>query len=184
MDREEFKEYIIAGKTIPQLQEIYGLSRTKIAMYKKEFGFVGLTPNSKRVNREDGIKICPKCNKELPLTEFYSNGYNSTGSHKYKSACIKCENSTRKNSFYNKIVEYLNSCNKDYSCERCNYTGIYGSLDFHHVNPKDKEFTIGGYSNSTISQERFDEEIMPELDKCILLCPNCHRQEHLIMCPT
>ena len=56
-----------------------------------------------------------------------------------------------------------------------------GLTGFHHVNPEDKLFSIGAPPSKTPSQETFDEVIVPELDKCMLLCPNCHRQEHLLM---
>jgi len=47
-------------------------------------------------------------------------------------------------------------------------------LDFHHLNPKDKDFELakaiaGGYSKS---------RILKEIAKCIVLCSNCHRKLH------
>lgn len=181
MDVNEFRNYIIQGKTIKELQDIYGISRTKVAGLKKQYGFVGLTPNSKRVNRSEGIKTCAKCLKEKTLEHFYSNGKTAEGLTKYKPKCIACENSNRKSDLFAKIQQYLESCDKEYSCERCNYTGIFGSLDFHHVNPEDKVFSIGERSNRHYSDESFEKDLVPELDKCILLCPNCHRKEHLLM---
>lgn len=57
-------------------------------------------------------------------------------------------------------------------CKSCN--GVFEPCvyDFHHVNPKEKEFTIG--ENMLVSEERF----LKEVSKCILLCANCHRMEH------
>lgn len=181
MDVNEFKEYILQGKTIKELQTIYSVSRTKIADMKKQYGFVGLTPNSKKINRTEGIKVCSKCQESKTLDCFYSNGKTPIGTTKYKPACIKCENILRKGNVYSKLIKYLESCDKTYSCEKCSYTGVFGSLDFHHVNPEDKSFAIGDYTSKTISDDTFENDLVPELDKCILLCPNCHRQEHLLM---
>lgn len=181
VDKEEFKAHILASKTIPELQAIYGISRTRVAQYKREFGFVGITPNSRKRDIDSSTKICGNCNKELELSYFYSNGATSTGKFKYKPTCKKCENSSRNHEFQSKILNYLESCGKSYNCEKCNYTGVWGSLDFHHVHPEDKLFTIGEYSVKTGSQQHFQENVVPELDKCIVLCPNCHRQEHLLM---
>jgi hypothetical protein len=181
IDKESFKQHILSGKTIKELQEIYGCSRGNIALHKKEYGFVGLSPNSKK--REDthiDTKICTLCNAIKPLSSFYSNGYTSKGTKKYKAKCSTCENSERTSGFRELVLKYLRSCDKDYSCAKCKYTGIWGSLDFHHVSPKDKLFSIGS-ANKTISEQKFEEEIVPEIDKCVLLCPNCHRQEHLLM---
>lgn len=56
-------------------------------------------------------------------------------------------------------------------CEVCGYSKYQGALDLHHVNPKVKEFGIGdkGYTRSW-------EKVKKELDKCILVCANCHRE--------
>lgn len=56
-----------------------------------------------------------------------------------------------------------NKCKKEY--EPCVF-------DFHHVNRKEKEFLISKILS--FSEERFWNEV----DKCILLCANCHRIEH------
>lgn len=58
-------------------------------------------------------------------------------------------------------------------CERCGYNKCVDALDFHHVNPLIKEFDISrnGHTKSW-------EKLKKELDKCILICANCHREEH------
>ena len=57
-------------------------------------------------------------------------------------------------------------------CAKCG--GVFDpcQYDFHHVNPEEKEFTIG--ENVLIGEARF----ISELKKCVLLCANCHRLEH------
>ena len=48
------------------------------------------------------------------------------------------------------------------------------ALEFHHKNPDEKEFQIDmrHFSNNSL------EKLQTELDKCILLCANCHRETH------
>lgn len=46
------------------------------------------------------------------------------------------------------------------------------ALDFHHVASELKEHEIAGMKNRSF------ERLKPELDKCILLCANCHREFH------
>lgn len=178
---EEFKEYVLQGKTVKELQSIYGWTRTKVTDFKRKHNLVGLSPNFKKLDRGSGHKECNSCKKVLPLNSFYSNGTTSNGLIKYKPTCISCENKARKNNYAQLIKEYLSTKNQTYSCIKCGYTGVFGSLDFHHRNPKEKEFSIGDNSYTTISLDRFMEEVVPELEKCDLLCPNCHRQEHLLM---
>lgn len=56
-------------------------------------------------------------------------------------------------------------------CQVCGYDRYNGALEFHHIDESNKSFTISGKSIS------FDR-LRPELDKCILVCSNCHREIH------
>lgn len=60
---EEFKEYVLQGKTIKDLQVIYGWTRTKVTDFKREHNLVGLSPNSKKLDRVSGHKECNSCKK-------------------------------------------------------------------------------------------------------------------------
>lgn len=55
-------------------------------------------------------------------------------------------------------------------CQICGYNKCAGALDLHHINGQ-KSFGIGdkGYTRSW-------EKIKKEIDKCILVCANCHRE--------
>ena len=48
-------------------------------------------------------------------------------------------------------------------------------IDFHHLDPADKSFTIGAYCNA----RRPKEDIIKEVEKCVCLCANDHRRLHL-----
>jgi len=43
-------------------------------------------------------------------------------------------------------------------------------LDFHHVEPAGKRFTVGNFGRRTVSAVRV------EVSKCALVCANCHRR--------
>lgn len=58
-------------------------------------------------------------------------------------------------------------------CAICGYDKCIAALEFHHVNPKDKKFSV---RYSEISRK--DDSIAEEINKCILLCSNCHREMH------
>lgn len=57
-------------------------------------------------------------------------------------------------------------------CERCGYDKSVAAMDFHHLEPSEKDF---GVSSGTY---RRWSTIVKELNKCALLCANCHREEH------
>jgi hypothetical protein len=57
-------------------------------------------------------------------------------------------------------------------CQRCGYEGFLAALEFHHVNPEEKDRTPANLFTGGALPE---ETIYAELDKCVLLCANCHR---------
>lgn len=67
-----------------------------------------------------------------------------------------------------KAIEY-----KGGKCSRCNYDKCKEALEFHHTEPSHKDFGIA-QKGATRSWER----VKVELDKCILVCANCHREIH------
>jgi glycerol-3-phosphate cytidylyltransferase-like family protein len=65
-----------------------------------------------------------------------------------------------------KLVEY-----KGGKCEICGYDKCTSALSFHHKDPAEKDFSI---SSKSYSFERLKEEV----DKCMLVCQNCHIEIH------
>jgi len=59
-------------------------------------------------------------------------------------------------------------------CEECGYIKNISALDFHHLVPKEKDFTLDARNLAN----RGWEEILVEFSKCKILCANCHREEH------
>ena len=55
-------------------------------------------------------------------------------------------------------------------CQCCGYNKCISALEFHHINPKDKEFTFSANTN------RSWFSVISELKKCVLVCANCHRE--------
>lgn len=60
------------------------------------------------------------------------------------------------------------------ACEICGYCKNIAALEFHHRDPEEKEFNVDmrKFSNMTL------EKLETELEKCILICANCHRELH------
>ena len=59
-------------------------------------------------------------------------------------------------------------------CAICGYNKCTDSLDFHHVNSKDKNFRVNTHTFKKRGMKIFIEEV----NKCILLCKNCHYEIH------
>lgn len=58
-------------------------------------------------------------------------------------------------------------------CCLCGFDKWQSALEFHHVNPAEKEFGITTDTTTKAIAKQLDE-----LKKCILLCSNCHRGVH------
>ena len=58
-------------------------------------------------------------------------------------------------------------------CSRCGYDRCVEALEFHHLNSAQKDFGISekGYTRSW-------ERVRAEIEKCVLVCANCHRELH------
>jgi 5-methylcytosine-specific restriction endonuclease McrA len=67
-----------------------------------------------------------------------------------------------------KAIEYKGS-----KCIFCGYKKCIEALDFHHIDEKTKKFGL-----SEKGMTRSWEKTKEELDKCILICANCHRELH------
>lgn len=114
-------------------------------------------------------KECGTCKKVLKLDEFYK--HSNTG--KCKKSCKNCENykaSELRREKKIKMVVY-----KGGKCEKCKlklqdtHPAVF---EFHHIDPNEKDKSFVKIKNWSWNK------IKKELDKCMLLCANCHRIEH------
>lgn len=83
--------------------------------------------------------------------------------------CRKCSSDSvikRRQELKKMSVNY-----KGGKCLLCGYNKCMSAMEFHHINPNEKDFQVSGKSISW-------EKIKIELDKCILVCSNCHQEIH------
>lgn len=137
-------------------------------------------------SRYGNTKICTKCKKELP-TELFRIKYKKTGLR--IPECHECNKESKRESYrlhYDINKEKFLSRNKQFRKDRILFLNekkshgciICGEkdtacLDFHHVNGDDKQYNI-----SSIISNLSIKEIEEEMDKCVILCANCHRKIH------
>ena len=114
-------------------------------------------------------KICTKCKKELPITDF---NWRNKSKGTRRSECKYCHSQYMRNKYQEKktTVQDLKSQCK---CAKCGESRGY-VLDYHHINPKEKEQTIARMTSNYYSLDN----IYDEINKCIVLCANCHREFH------
>ena len=114
------------------------------------------------------MKVCSKCGLEKLESEFHKNGFDRQGKQQYRGYCKDCANKKETERYWEKreLAESYNT-----KCEKCGEDRTY-VLDFHHRNPDEKEFTLGA---KKINRE---ERLLKEIQKCVVLCANCHRAFH------
>jgi hypothetical protein len=105
--------------------------------------------------------LCIYCNKECKLAPSQRKSRKTP--RKY---CNSCAVTKRR---WKSKIELVNKLGG--KCKRCGFTGHPGSFHFHHTDPSNKEFQIN--SNKLLTKDRFEE-----VNKCELLCANCHCAEH------
>jgi len=68
------------------------------------------------------------------------------------------------------------------TCEVCGFDGHPKALDFHHISVDEKLFGIGKFINGRQCTEGNRMIVLEEIKKCRVLCANCHRIEHFVLC--
>lgn len=121
------------------------------------------TPNPALSHRQ-----CASCGVCKSPEDFHRPYGKRSRIQSYCKVCQQKMQNARLKSFKQKCVEYLGSC-----CMHCGYSKCIAAMEFHHKNPTEKEFGIAKVRNRAFSQV-----IKDELDKCELLCSNCHKEVH------
>jgi len=129
-------------------------------------------------------KKCCTCNEEKLLTEFNFKNINRNILH---CSCKECCKVTREKNYKKnkqitfdrnkrnrtKVKKWLEEFKNTLSCIKCGENHP-ACLDFHHRDPSNKEYTISYMLAGTFSLEKLKKEI----EKCDVLCSNCHRKLH------
>lgn len=134
-------------------------------------------------------KKCCTCKKQKSLSEFVKSRKTKDG---YGWRCKECHNKAERESRiknkklpeYETYLKYLRDWKERFKkecirykggkCSVCGYDKCVAALDFHHINPTEKDFKIGK------GRHVLDDIMERELDKCILICTNCHRELHYL----
>jgi len=116
-------------------------------------------------NRKRKYSHCQFCGK--PKEPSYSKTCSEECAKKWRAVV--------RNKRARKLAKKFDKWKCSIGCESCGYNKCGKALDFHHTNPNTKLFEINKlnwWSFITYDNERVKQEI----DKCILICANCHRE--------
>lgn len=118
-------------------------------------------------------KKCNKCLEHKFLNNFYTR--TQRGKTYLSVNCKDCDKKRISTFYYSHNKSRKSICvnYKGGKCMTCGYCKCLSALEFHHRNPEEKDPSIKQFSKGN-----FTERIKKELDKCDLLCANCHRELH------
>lgn len=102
------------------------------------------------------MTICRLCNQKFKNYEY-----------RCRTRCGSCNTKIRRFRAKAAAIKYLGG-----KCVKCGWSGNQAALQFHHKDPSKKDFIIGNVANKSW------DSIKKEMQKCILLCANCHMIEH------
>ena len=171
MDKDQLQKEIESGLSFNKIAKKYQCSLTKIRYWAKKYclesKFESLKVKEGQVKEYGESRFCPRCKEDLKIQDFYSRrgkGFSS-------GYCKKCTGLVS----HQAIKKFKKEClaYRGGKCINCGYNKCISALDFHHRDPSEKEFSI-----SSIKRKKLTEQIKKELDKCDILCSNCHRELH------
>jgi len=166
-----YLELINEGLSIRKIAEKMNISFSSAKYWINKYGLKTVFNPHNKSTTDENTKKCPCCGYILSKKYFYKS--KNDGVQGYCKDCCKKTAGTK--SIERKIwaIGYKGS-----KCTKCNiqYPDTpYVVFDFHHLDPTKKDMQ---WERIRLASEA---KMRKELDKCILLCANCHRiEEHKI----
>ena len=150
-NEESLKSLVERGFTQGQIARELQCSRSNVRYWLRK---LKLTTTSDYMCSVQSNPMCQICGKD-------------TTHQKFKTMCMSCRTKVRRHRAKLAAIEYLGG-----KCKHCGTAHHPSAMEFHHRDPQNKEVTIGMVANKQWAV------IKKELDKCDLLCSNCHRVFH------
>lgn len=167
LSREELQFLVDGGASIAEIARTVGRSKATVRHWLREFGLKtqrGATREARveQARRGERPRRAMLCCPHHGITAFQPR---AEGGYR----CLKCRSDAvarRRRKVKRTLVEEAGG-----SCQLCGYDKYMGALEFHHIEPADKRFSLShrGVARS-LARAR------AEAEKCVLLCANCHAE--------
>lgn len=147
--------------------------------FRLSFGADGrLTKAAAKELKANGKAYCSQCTQVKPLEDFpLSKGTRyhycrvcTRGIHRKASRGRARGVKMKREETKQQYVDLLGG-----KCCRCGYDIHLSALDFHHVAPQSKRFNLSAVLSRTTPKTIPHDEMLAEVNRCALLCANCHR---------
>jgi transposase len=163
--REDLEPLVEQGASIAQIADTVGRSKTTVRHWLREYGLTTRRGEWRRRTKDMGAAPTDVTRRECPqhgLTDFKRR---SGGGYR----CLKCRSEAvarRRRKVKQQLVDDAGG-----RCSVCGYSRCIAALEFHHLVPADKSFSL-----SHRGVARSLDKARLEASKCALLCANCHAE--------
>jgi transposase len=159
--REDLESLVGAGMSSAQIAEVVGLSKTTVRHWLREFGLQTEWAERRHASKERQHELVLRCARHglTPFRRRREGGYR----------CAKCRSEAvarRRRKVKQVLVDDAGG-----RCRLCGYDRSVAALEFHHLVPAEKSFSL-----SHRGVARSLEKARAEAKKCALLCANCHAE--------
>lgn len=161
LTREELTPLVEAGMSTMGIAEIFGLSKTTVRHWLREYGLKTQWGERRQASGERQPEMQLRCERHGVTTFKRRSG----GGYR----CAKCRAEAvarRRRNVKRILVEDAGG-----RCAVCGYSRCIAALEFHHLVPAEKSFSL-----SHRGVARSLEKARAEARKCALLCANCHAE--------
>lgn len=165
IDRDTLSELIEEGLSIREIAARSGFSPTAVRHWLARYGLETRAGKRRADGRRAKAEGCVDTPMECPvhgMTDFRLEGRGAF-------RCLKCRSegvAARR-----RRVKAILVAEAGGACVLCGYDRFTGALQFHHLDPQTKAFSIG-HEGVT----RGIDTMRTEAAKCVLLCANCHAE--------
>ncbi len=172
-----FELFITKDLSQREVGKHIGCSQSTVRHFLKKYKIIKNTKNCRNYEQEITEKKCYKCKEVKPIVGFYKVKKKS-GVMTDSSWCKECN--TKEVVKRNKNTKSLLVRLRGGSCQICKFCEYDGALEFHHIDPEKKDDRV-----SKLIRLKISKDIVDEINKCALLCSNCHKMVHagIKQCP-
>jgi transposase len=167
VDREVLKQLVDAGASVDAIAQRLGVGHSTVRLWLKRHG---LQTRHMRVLAE--ARQARQRGDRTALMNCPHHGHTEFLVDEQRARCLRCRSAavTKRR----RKIKYLLVAEAGGCCALCGYGTHPGVLQFHHVDPGDKRFSL-----SHTGVTRSIEKARAEARKCVLLCANCHAEVEL-----
>jgi hypothetical protein len=158
MERKKLENLIRKNYSIRKIAKELSKTPSTIRYWLDKFGL--------KTSKAKGGKYCCKLCGETSKKKMANKGGGRI-SYSICKSCHSSENTKRGRERKKMLVEH-----KGGSCIVCGYSKCIAALEFHHQDPNNKDPKFRALRYWSLKRA------MDEVDKCYLLCSNCHREAH------